>query len=312
MINMKIAVLGATGTTGKYIVDELLASEHAVHLTALVRASSADKPEVQDLKARGVAIQLIDLQGSIEDMIQALEGQEVVIAILPIAATIDQIPLATAAKKAGVKRFIPTMFAPVAPPKGLSTLRDTKEDVLNHIRRLQLPYTIIDVGWWYQLTLPKLPSGRIDKAVSGLAERIPGDGNVLSAFTHNRDVGRYVVRATLDPRTLNKFVFIYSEMLTMNQVYDQLEKLSGETLPRNHISGDELLANLAQLKDVGIRDDNFLQKAVYEYQYSWGVRGDNNIHNAEYLGYMLGKNLYPDLKGTSMDEYIQELLDESS
>lgn len=78
------------------------------------------------------------------------------------------------------------------------------------------------------------------------------------------------------------------------------------------ISEDELLANLAQLKDVGIRDDNFLQKAAYEYQYSWGVRGDNNIHNAEYLGYMLGKNLYPDLKGTSMDEYIQELLDESS
>jgi len=78
------------------------------------------------------------------------------------------------------------------------------------------------------------------------------------------------------------------------------------------ISGDELLANLAQLKDVGIRDDNFLQKAVYEYQYSWGVRGDNNIHNAEYLGYMLGKDLYPDLEGTSIDEYIQELLDESS
>ncbi|THW35166.1 isoflavone reductase [Aureobasidium pullulans] len=214
MINLNIAILGATGTTGRYIVDELLASEHAVHVTALVRASSADKPEVQDLKARGVAIQLIDLQGSIEDMTKALEGQEVVIAILPIAATIDQIPLATAAKKAGVKRFIPTMFAPVAPPKGLSTLRDTKEDVLNHIRRLQLPYTIIDVGWWYQLTLPKLPSGRIDKAVSGLGERIHGDGNVLSAFTHNRDVGRYVVRATLDPRTLNKFVFIYSEMLT--------------------------------------------------------------------------------------------------
>ena len=90
-----------------------------------MRASSADKPEVQDLKARGVAIQLLDLQGSIEDMTKALEGQEVVIAILPIAATIDQIPLATAAKKAGVKRFIPTMFAPVAPPKGLSTLRDT-------------------------------------------------------------------------------------------------------------------------------------------------------------------------------------------
>jgi len=110
-----------------------------------------------------------------------------------------------------------------------------KEDVLNHLRRLHLPYTIIDVGWWYQLTLPKLPSGRIDKAVSGLGEHIPGDGNVLSAFTHNRDVGQYVARATLDPRTLNKFVFVYSEMLTMNQVWDTLEAVSGETVPRKYV-----------------------------------------------------------------------------
>lgn len=80
-----------------------------------------------------------------------------------------------------------------------------------------------------------MPSGRIDNAVSGLAERIPGDGNVLSAFTHNRDVGQYVARATLDPRTLNKFVFVYSEMLTMNQVYDILEEVSGETVPREYV-----------------------------------------------------------------------------
>lgn len=42
MINMKIAVLGATGTTGKYIVDELLASEHAVVGCKLVNASTQD------------------------------------------------------------------------------------------------------------------------------------------------------------------------------------------------------------------------------------------------------------------------------
>lgn len=42
MINMKIAVLGATGTTGKYIVDELLASEHAVVSCKLVNASTQD------------------------------------------------------------------------------------------------------------------------------------------------------------------------------------------------------------------------------------------------------------------------------
>jgi len=78
------------------------------------------------------------------------------------------------------------------------------------------------------------------------------------------------------------------------------------------MSEQELLSNLAEMKDVTIRDDNFLPKAVYEYQYSWGVRGDNNDENAKYLGYLLGRDLYPDLKGISLESYIQELLGETS
>jgi hypothetical protein len=78
------------------------------------------------------------------------------------------------------------------------------------------------------------------------------------------------------------------------------------------VSEQELVSKLAELKDVGISDDNFLPKAVYEYQYSWGVRGDNNVGNAEYLGYLLGRDLFPDLKGTSLRTYIQELIGETS
>jgi nucleoside-diphosphate-sugar epimerase len=99
-----------------------------------------------------------------------------------------------------------------------------------------LPYTIIDVGWWFQFTLPKLPSGRIDYAHSGLNIRIPGDGNVLSAFTDNRDIGKLVARTIADPRTLNQQVFLYSEMTTLTKVYDLLEKISGEDVPRDYVS----------------------------------------------------------------------------
>jgi hypothetical protein len=100
----------------------------------LVRPSSAKKPEVQELVRKGAGVQLIDIHGSIEDMTKALRGQDTVIAILPIAATIDQIAIATAAKAADVGRFVPTMFAPVAPPKGLSTLRDIVSQYCNALR----------------------------------------------------------------------------------------------------------------------------------------------------------------------------------
>lgn len=111
-----------------------------------------------------------------------------------------------------------------------------KEDVFNHVKKLHLPYTIIDVGWWFQFTLPKLPSGRINHAHSGLDIRIPGDGDVPSAFSDNRDIGKFVARTIADPRTLNQQVFLYSEMTTVTKIYDLLEKISGEELPRNYVS----------------------------------------------------------------------------
>lgn len=116
-----------------------------------------------------------------------------------------------------------------------------KEDLLNHIKKIHLPFTVVDVGWWYQVNLPKLPSGRIDYAAMETADGIAGDGNVPFALTDVRDVGNYVVRIIADPRTLNRMVFAYNEVMTQNQVYDLLEALSGETLERKYVSEQSTL-----------------------------------------------------------------------
>ncbi|CAN9117354.1 unnamed protein product [Alternaria alternata] len=54
---MKVAVLGASGTTGRSIVDGLLSlTEIKFEITALVRPSSLEKPDVVDLKMKGITI----------------------------------------------------------------------------------------------------------------------------------------------------------------------------------------------------------------------------------------------------------------
>jgi hypothetical protein len=92
--------------------------------------------------------------------------------------------------------------------------------MLDHVKRLYLPYIIIDVGWWYQLSLPPLPSGKVQVKAEYSTSQIIGDGTNPWALVDNRDIGKYVARIIVDPKTLNKQVFCYSDMWTQNDVYE--------------------------------------------------------------------------------------------
>ena len=256
METIKVAIVGATGVTGGSIVDGLLASDSARYvsthscagskpqltdiftqeITALIRPASVEKPAVADLAKKGVAIVSVDLYGPQEELVKMLQGIDVVISAIVVYDLQAEIPLADAAKAAGVKRFIPCFFASVMPPKGVLEFRDKKEDVLNHIKKIRLGYTVIDVGFWYQVLLPRLASGRIDYALSWTKLAVVGEGNVPSGMTDLRDIGKIVAKVIADPRTLNRMVFGYNKIWTQTEMHDLLEKLSGEKTVREYVS----------------------------------------------------------------------------
>ncbi|KAJ4079900.1 hypothetical protein NW760_015135 [Fusarium oxysporum] len=311
---MKVVIIGATGETGQSITKGLLEYPTQFDLTALTRQSSLTSVKNQALKDSGVEVVAADLSGPEEDLVKILTGADVVIPVLDASGLRLQIPLANAAKKAGVKRFVPTFFATIMPPKGILGIRETKEDVLNHIKKIYLPYTVIDVGWWYQITPPKLPSGLIDQFVILPVEGLNGDGTVPSAITDSRDIGRYVAKIIADPRTLNKSVFAYSEVLTQREIFQIMEEASGEKLDYNYISNEDATAcvNSAQkvAEAAGLEDKGAQQAlAAAQYAYSTGVRGDNTPEYARYLGYLDGKELYPDFDFIPFRKYVSELID---
>lgn len=269
------------------------------------------KPANVALNERGIQLRALDLEASEESIVTAIRGIDILISAIGPRDQLAQIPLVIAASKANVKRFIPCGYGPVV-PVGVHVSRDQKEQVYNLVKRLHLPYTIIDVGWWYQFSIPQLPSGKIDYAISVPIQSIPGDGNMESARTDLRDVGKYVVRAIKDERTLNKMVFVFNELWTSNHIYDLLEKLSGEKVLRKYTSAEEyerlIMEANAKLdenpKDFRARG----QKVLAQYCLSWGIRGENTPEYAKYLGYLDGKKLYPDIKFTSFETYLQEVL----
>ncbi|RYC83351.1 hypothetical protein BFJ63_vAg13754 [Fusarium oxysporum f. sp. narcissi] len=309
---MNILLIGSSGETGQSILNGLLKSRTPFNTTALIRPTSAEKPEIRALGGRGVATIALELDAPHNELVEALSGKEIVICAIDPFCVTEQMRLADAAKDAGVKRFIPSAFAPVCPPQGIMALREMKEEVINYVKKIYLPYTIIDVGWWYQSSIPKLPSGKIDYAVTFGVTKIVEQGQHATSITDLRDVGRYVARIVADPRTLNKYVFAYNEVWTQEDIFQLLEESSGERLPRNSSSKQEIEATIAALRgpyDEGERSfSKVVGLVVSQYPLSVWLRGDNLPDRAEYLGYLSTKDLYPDFVFTPFKEYIREVI----
>lgn len=66
-------------------------------------------------------------------------------------------------------------------------------------------------------------------------DEIVGDGNKPTALTDLRDIGRYVAKIIVDDRTLNKMVFAYNTVMTQNEIYNLMEKVSGDEVLRNYV-----------------------------------------------------------------------------
>lgn len=95
---------------------------------SLVRESSLTKPINAELQKKGVKLVPVDLNGPEEALVPVLTGVDVVISAIDAGLLLKQIPLANAAKAAGVRRFIPCSWATVAPPAGVMELRDAVRD----------------------------------------------------------------------------------------------------------------------------------------------------------------------------------------
>ncbi|KAE9368833.1 NAD(P)-binding protein [Stipitochalara longipes BDJ] len=314
MSKPRVLIVGATGRTGTTIVEALLEAGKT-EVEALIRPASVAKPSVLKLQKRNVKIHV----GEIKDDAQLagiMAGIHTVIsAVSPEPETqLAQIPLADAAKKAGVKRFVPCSWITVCPPGGVMWIRDQREQIYQHIRKLGLRYTFIDVGYWYQASFPTLPSGRVDYASLLIPNTtILGEGNMKTALTDLRDIGPYVAKIITDARTVNKYIFCYGELLSQEELFAKMEELSDENIERKYISPDQLVTLLEAAKSSFSYDLSNLQQAFtfvgLEYRYSMYVRGDNDPEYAKYLGYLDARDLYPDFVPRTFEAYAKELLD---
>jgi hypothetical protein len=71
------------------------------------------------------------------------------------------------------------------------------------------------------------------------------------------------------------------------------------------------MAKLKEIKAAATGGDPMadMQDTRWEYIVSKYIRSNNTRENAKYLGYIDGRELYPDFYQTTFSEYLDELLD---
>lgn len=99
-------------------------------MRVLARPASVDKPAYKELESRGVKVIPVDLKGPKDSLARALSGVDVVVSAISFTELDSEIPLANAAKDAGVKRFLQSAMMVVIPPRGVV---DFREQVHTHL-----------------------------------------------------------------------------------------------------------------------------------------------------------------------------------
>ncbi|KAH8116629.1 NAD-binding protein [Phellopilus nigrolimitatus] len=302
MSKSNVLILGATGNTGSSIVDALLDSPGTFKVIAAIRPSSASKPAVEELKSRGVEIRLLDLEhASPEQLVETLRGVDTIISTIVFTQLQLQRPLVDASKKAGVKRFIPCDWG-TASIRGVRKMYDEKLGIHDYIKEVGLGYTFVDVGWWMQLMPPMLDPSTAQYPIQyEMSVSICGTGDVKTAVTDRRDIGKFVARIIADERTLNRYVFCWTENVSKNKAFRLAERVLGRTVDSVHVP-EEVVVTKA-------REAQGPEQTAFQYHHSLWIRGDNTVENAkkeEYGGALDAKELYPDLKLISFEQSVKD------
>jgi uncharacterized protein YbjT (DUF2867 family) len=276
MINssrQRIAVFGATGQVGMVLSRELNRLGHEVIAVSRGRSTS-NRLQLDTLEALGMRLAFQEDLTDVNRLAAVLSGCDVaVVALRANARLVRELepPILEAARLAKVCRFVPDEFGThtKALDYGVGTLFDAKKEFHEQVFKSGLAWTLIFPGGIFDYFLPNLR----------LFERITTFGNLQCPFpTHSiEDIGAISARAVTDPRTVNKAVQMYANVVTQEQLVQELRRI----WPDYHFEIEHVpTESIVYLKDHG---------DPVQVSAKGGAEPDRERHGINYATYVLCK-----------------------
>ncbi|KAJ8763479.1 hypothetical protein K2173_002362 [Erythroxylum novogranatense] len=305
----KVLVIGAAGNLGYHLADFSLKFSHPTFV--LVRESTFSDPlKVQKLNSLTSAGATL-LKGSLEDeksLVDAVKLVDVIICAVPAKQVLHQRLLIKVIKESGcIKRFIPSEFG-LDPDKVQLSGMDynfylRKAEIRHLVQAEGIPYTCICCSLFMSFLLPSLiqpgsktpPRDRVE---------VFGNGNIKAVFVKEIDVAAFTICTLDDPRTVNKVLYLrpHGNVYSMNELIEIWESKIGKKLEKSYITEDELLMK--------IKETPYPDNMQLIFIYSAFIKGDHTYFDIKSVGGVEGTELYPNVKYTTISEYLDTLVSE--
>ncbi|TQD81953.1 hypothetical protein C1H46_032500 [Malus baccata] len=125
---------------------------------------------------------------------------------------------------------------------------------------------------------------------------------LLAVFNKEDDIGTYTIRAVDDPRTLNKILYLKppQNIYSFNELVALWEKKIGKVLEKVYVPEDKILKDIAEAP-IPIN-------VILAINHSVFVKGDHTNFEIEPSFGVEAYELYPDVKYTTVDEYLDQFV----
>jgi len=294
-----IAIVGATGNIGPFIIAALL--EHKDHFTSItaVTHSNPDDAKFHDLKSKGVKV----VHAKFDDkhsLVEAFKGVDAVVSTIGTAAAEEQVLLIDAAVEAGVKRFVPSEFGiDTSNPKisGLPVF-GAKVKVAHHIEELakqgKITHTNIIISAFADWGLNV---GFLGFNLKTHEATLWDDGKHLAVFTAVKDIASFTAAALRHHEiSSNKYLRFAGFVATQQQILQALEKIGGNKWTTKSVPIADVLKHAQEAfekKDFGTWAVDSLHAAIFS--------GDTVYHT-------LDNHLFPEVRPATLDETVRAVL----
>ncbi|KAF4413898.1 Oxidoreductase BOA1 [Colletotrichum fructicola Nara gc5] len=316
-----IAVAGGTGNVGRTIVEAIVAAgKHEVKILARKMLTKAKaNPDLE--KEVGASIIVVDY-ANVEATTKALEDNNVhtVISAINMMPPPGQVPqeielIRAADASKTTKRIVSSGWGiphNESQTKELGSVPNKlKARAFLENETKDLEYAVVHNGFFLDYWAPQAEKSNMTPFtlfidIPNDSAAIPGSGNVPSAFTHTRDVAKFVA-AALDLKKWDNDLYIVGDKVTWNEFLKLAEDAKGTKFNVAYDSAEKLKAGQTTELPGQIPAYPFFPKEAYQaLAGTFGWWFENGTFDIPPSGKKTLNELFPEIKAWKVKEILDK------